>query len=266
MLSEHESFIEAILDDPDNTLKRLVYADWLEEQGDYIDGIRARIIRLEAEQEKYTTQEPEHGEIQKEIDPILDRYGWLLKPNVPPGFSSRTNTHCIMVFRADVTVPRFLDWGTDYLRGLPPYCRIDLNLSRRPATGSMLKLLDSPAWPRVLAWSDRGDYEWTQKEFAAFITDERMNRLQELFFVPQHFDRMLGPESFTELVETPHLRRLQELSYYLGQVDQEHLQQLHDPKVLPTLKSLRFIKGKTPDRIIKELQAARPGVRIEPTR
>jgi uncharacterized protein (TIGR02996 family) len=47
-MNRHQQFLQAILDDPDDDALRLVYADWLEEQGDP----RAEFIRLQCELEK----------------------------------------------------------------------------------------------------------------------------------------------------------------------------------------------------------------------
>jgi uncharacterized protein (TIGR02996 family) len=47
-MAEHDGFIRAILDDPEDDLPRLVYADWLEERGDP----RGELIRLQCELER----------------------------------------------------------------------------------------------------------------------------------------------------------------------------------------------------------------------
>ncbi|MBY0230983.1 MAG: TIGR02996 domain-containing protein, partial [Gemmataceae bacterium] len=44
----HDAFLEAILADPHDDAHRLVYADWLEENG---DEARARFIRLQCRAE-----------------------------------------------------------------------------------------------------------------------------------------------------------------------------------------------------------------------
>jgi uncharacterized protein (TIGR02996 family) len=47
-MDRHQQFLQAILDDPDDDALRLVYADWLEEQGDP----RAEFIRAQCELEQ----------------------------------------------------------------------------------------------------------------------------------------------------------------------------------------------------------------------
>src|SRR5262249_33243318 len=45
-MSSHEGFLQAILDDPEDDARRLVYADWLDENG---DPERAELIRVQCE-------------------------------------------------------------------------------------------------------------------------------------------------------------------------------------------------------------------------
>lgn len=49
LLSEHEAFLRAIFDNPDDDTPRLVYADYLEENG---DPLRAEFIRIGCEQQR----------------------------------------------------------------------------------------------------------------------------------------------------------------------------------------------------------------------
>ena len=48
--TEQDALIEAILDDPDDDARRLVYADWLDEHGQYGDGIRQRLLRPQVQE------------------------------------------------------------------------------------------------------------------------------------------------------------------------------------------------------------------------
>jgi uncharacterized protein (TIGR02996 family) len=42
----HEGFLRAILEDPSNDAPRLIYADWLDEQGDPVAAAQAEFLRL----------------------------------------------------------------------------------------------------------------------------------------------------------------------------------------------------------------------------
>lgn len=42
-----DAFLEAILQDPDDDTPRLIFADWLEEQGDSASAARAEFVRVQ---------------------------------------------------------------------------------------------------------------------------------------------------------------------------------------------------------------------------
>ncbi len=63
LLSQHEAFLRAIFDAPDDDTPRLVYADFLQEQG---DEDRAEFIRVQCEHNRLLSCEPgtaEHGKL-----------------------------------------------------------------------------------------------------------------------------------------------------------------------------------------------------------
>jgi uncharacterized protein (TIGR02996 family) len=259
MLSEHEAFIEAILNDPTDNLRKLAYADWLEERGDYVEGIRARLIRLEIEAVPLDYHSEERRKIQKEMSRLKERYNWLLKPNMPPGFDPRTEETCLMIFRVNLTVTRFVEWGTDYLRGMPPYCLFDLTLSRRPAVGTMKNIFESVAWPRVVSLTDSSDYTWTLEEMESFVQDARLNRLKEIYFWGRGQNRML-PEMFDVLVRSPQFTRLESLTWYSTYLRRENLQVAENPRHCPRLKELRVTRGQLQDHDTDSITRARPNL------
>jgi uncharacterized protein (TIGR02996 family) len=53
-MTDHDAFLQAVLDDPTDDLPRLVYADWLEEAGD----VRAEFIRSQITLERLPTDAP----------------------------------------------------------------------------------------------------------------------------------------------------------------------------------------------------------------
>ena len=71
-MRDEAAFLEAIREDPNDDAARLVYADWLDEQGDS----RCEYLRLE-HQLSQTAQRL--GELQRKIDP-----GWLADVRRPP--------------------------------------------------------------------------------------------------------------------------------------------------------------------------------------
>lgn len=69
LLSQHEAFLRAIFDTPEDDTARLVYADFLQEQG---DEDRAELIRLQCARWRIQTLpigDPEYAK----LDPVLER-------------------------------------------------------------------------------------------------------------------------------------------------------------------------------------------------
>src|SRR5215471_4120084 len=65
-MMDHAAFLQAILHQPDDDLPRLIYADWLEEQG---DNIRAEFIRIQCELAKLPRKDSRRRELSaREID------------------------------------------------------------------------------------------------------------------------------------------------------------------------------------------------------
>src|SRR5437868_1346794 len=77
-MSTHDTFLKAILAEPDDTGLRLVYADWLEEHG---DPERAEFIRLECQRDSYPNSDPRWEELR-------DRAAALEQPNAKRWFGA----------------------------------------------------------------------------------------------------------------------------------------------------------------------------------
>jgi len=58
-MSQEDAFLQAIIDEPDNDMHRLVYADWLEDRGDP----RSELIRLQFELESLREDDPRRLEL-----------------------------------------------------------------------------------------------------------------------------------------------------------------------------------------------------------
>src|SRR5579859_6164594 len=75
-LCERDGLLQAILDDPEDTHLRLVYADWLEEQGDP----RAEFIRVQCALEDLSRDDERRRELAGRADQLLERYGEQWRP------------------------------------------------------------------------------------------------------------------------------------------------------------------------------------------
>ncbi|MBA4187546.1 MAG: hypothetical protein C0467_05960 [Planctomycetaceae bacterium] len=76
-MTEQDSFVRAILDDPNENTHRVVYADWLEEQNTAASRARAEFIRLQVSSAAETLIDPPIGREES----LLKKWGtrWLPK-------------------------------------------------------------------------------------------------------------------------------------------------------------------------------------------
>lgn len=74
-MDQRQAFLDAIIADPDDDTVRLVYADWLDENGDEADRDRARLIRLQIELERLDEDDDRRTVIRRECDGLIGRRG-----------------------------------------------------------------------------------------------------------------------------------------------------------------------------------------------
>jgi uncharacterized protein (TIGR02996 family) len=70
MTDEEFGFIQAVVKDPDNDTPRLLYADWLDEQGDPAASARAEFIRIQCQLARDHTRHPlldQHRQREREL-------------------------------------------------------------------------------------------------------------------------------------------------------------------------------------------------------
>lgn len=257
-MTEHESLLEAILDDPDDKARRLVYADWLEEHGSFADGIRAKVIRLHVQEDRDRWGDPDQVQLRDQIEALWKRYGWMMLPSLPPGFSRPLLHGPFIYLRVTSTAPRFVDWGEDYRGGLPPYCRLQLDVNKPPARGKLCALLEGAAWPMVSGVSVI-KYTWTSAEVGRFAADERIRGLEELGLYRSHG---VGDAELEVLANSPHLSRLHGLTLYGDAIGAQGLTALARAKGMPKLRSLAICPQSQDRSWEKALQKARPNLTV----
>jgi uncharacterized protein (TIGR02996 family) len=79
MSGERDAFMTAILANPDDDTPRLVFADWLDENGTEEDQAHAALIRAQCRTEILPKGSTERRKLEREAKAILDQYGdhWL---------------------------------------------------------------------------------------------------------------------------------------------------------------------------------------------
>jgi uncharacterized protein (TIGR02996 family) len=87
-VSEDESFLSQIFDDPEDNTLRLIYADWLEERGDERGELirsRSQLAALPAKNRQRKKLQQRERELTARCDPdwlvMLERAHWKLRYN-----------------------------------------------------------------------------------------------------------------------------------------------------------------------------------------
>jgi uncharacterized protein (TIGR02996 family) len=75
--SDFEGLVRALFHNPDDDTPRLIFADWLEENGQ-ID--RAALIRYQCEQARYKSNAKRHKELDKLIKPLVEKLKKAMRP------------------------------------------------------------------------------------------------------------------------------------------------------------------------------------------
>src|SRR5262245_31666860 len=79
-MSDHEAFLSAILESPDDDAPRLVYADWLDEHG---DPDRATFIRVQIELARLPEFDPQRPRLRWAERQLRNAAGEAWLPPVP---------------------------------------------------------------------------------------------------------------------------------------------------------------------------------------
>ena len=176
--------MRTIVDQPDADLPRLVYADWLDEQGDPKLSMLAEFIRLSIEAETM----PVRSERRKAFD--------------------RRQYELLVLDRDAIRLPT-PDWPHDSFtlrRGFPE--RLHCTLKRFAEGGAeVLEFAPITSAAFVDSMNPRGDL----RHAAAAFARPEMTRLRGLFVVAA-----LGEDAFAALAGNPNVTNLRELDFQLN--------------------------------------------------
>jgi uncharacterized protein (TIGR02996 family) len=79
-MTQADSLLEGILDDPEDEARRLVLADWLEEQGDPLNAARAELLRLQCARNRLVGQDEARLELRWRAAELLEAHPGLAGP------------------------------------------------------------------------------------------------------------------------------------------------------------------------------------------
>src|SRR6185369_13035646 len=123
-MSIDDEFIQTIIADPDDDMPRLVYADWLDEQGDS----RGEFIRIQCELAKMPEDDPRRWDLELRQGRLLRWYGcqWWPDPFNPRNRRPEFRRGFIEEQSVMVEVESFLARPEFYFRCYPFLNRLTL--------------------------------------------------------------------------------------------------------------------------------------------
>src|SRR5215472_11395447 len=111
-------FLEAIAAEPDELAHRLVFAHWLEEQGEPAGLVRAEFIRAQVERDSLPPAHPRARALQRREEELLLRHGPGWASGVAP-LVRRCRFHRGFVEEVTATVEQLAQHGPQLLRSIP---------------------------------------------------------------------------------------------------------------------------------------------------
>jgi uncharacterized protein (TIGR02996 family) len=209
--SEHAALWQAIRAAPDDSDLRLVYADWLEENGDEVDAAQAEFIRLQHQ----TAALPDRYDVTAE--PLVARERDLFHLHRASWGGAAV---ALEKERSDVD----LTWGD----GMVEEVALPLELLLKRGEGLRR---DAPAWHRGVVSEVRGNG-------ARLAGCPWLAGMRELTLVGWP-----SPADATALVRSPHLRGLRRLRVWLGgRHDREVVRMLAAGAARMGLQELRLLQ------------------------
>jgi uncharacterized protein (TIGR02996 family) len=223
--AERAALFQAILDDPQDDDRRLVYADWLEENG---EGDRADFIRTQIELATLPAYHPRRRELEVRAKDLVEAHGDRWRAEVSADLDARS-----AVFRrgfvAELTLPAvdFLTDGAALLDSAPLEC-----LRLRGASGCAEHLARVPGLARVRELG-LGDCDLNAAAVRALASSPHLADLRALDVRLNY----LGDEGASALASW-RLDELRSLSLGLNRISVAGVEALLTAPTLPRLEEL----------------------------
>lgn len=222
----HKGFLQAILAQPEDDALRLIYADYLEEHGQCD---RAELIRVQIELARGVDDLQRRKELQIREDQLLTQHEW--------------------------------EW-LGPLRKLVRKCevRADARFQRGFVELMVLTAANFVKYSGLIFHSQPVRRVWLRNigKFAQQLT--QVSNLSRLFSLHLECcgDDFLAIEDFRDLLASPHLHELPELSLHLSLGGRETVEALVSSPLLPRLKDLTLTGYLGPDEV--EILTASPSL------
>ncbi len=224
-MNEDVRFLEAIRARPGSAAQRLVYADWLEEQGDP----RAGFIRAQCHAARLAPSHPRRLALEAQAHDLLLRHeeDWL-GPLL--GHVGNWEFHRGLLRSVTVKAETFLAQAEAWLPRLPL-----LGVHLRKAHGHLAALAACPQLAHLNALY-LGDNDLTDDDLRVLVNSPHLHCLTELYLQSNH----ITEEGLRALAASPRLKRLRELSLAANHFRNSGLRALVRSRRLPSLRHLNL--------------------------
>lgn len=223
-MSQHTRFLDAIIDEPEEDGHRLVYADYLEEQGDP----RGEFVRLQCERKHLTPLTKEHDACVQRESELLARHEGQWDSELATSFGKKLTYDRGFVNHVEMRATQFLKVGQDLLRRTP------LETIRLTFLKGQVQKLEGEGLLERLRGIDLRSVRYPAEEFERLIQAlpllTRLHAKQSCHPVNEHYAKVL--------LDGPAGKNLQHLEF--TSIETGFYRFLGSRGGLPNLKSFRL--------------------------
>jgi len=237
-LEQHEAFLRAIFDAPEDDTARLVYADYLQENG---QETRARFIRVQCELARLPPPDVPSGDPERRFE-LLTQQALLTPPSFPRDHWDRgfpRPTLGAIVKGTDLADAQALRWVA--VTECPHWFgATHLTVrARPPLDGARVEaLFAQPAFARITALNLCGEQELEQHD-ENFVEGEQHEGLLAVYRIHP----TLAPSGLLALVSHKAMRRVTELDLTDNDLDNDAARAIVRSPYLDNLKRLNLLAG-----------------------
>jgi uncharacterized protein (TIGR02996 family) len=256
-MRHHPSFLQAILEAPDDDTPRLVYADWLEEHGDAAEQVRAEFIRVQVELARIPGDDPRRPALEMRQEELLAAHEaeWLLEvrkrarrgATFRRGFIEEIECDCLAIERGaktlDSMIPlrRLRIYGdpsrpTQAIISSPALSRITFLWLRCFYSVDVDRMLEAPQIGSLTGFG-LSACDFNMFELHGWLSHEKLERATELFLGSERSLSSRGDHLFS----SPECSRLTKLDFSLCPFDTVYLRDLLTSPHCGLLTSLDFM-------------------------
>jgi uncharacterized protein (TIGR02996 family) len=237
-VADHESFLQAILANPDDLTTRLIYADWLEENGGRPEAARAELIRVQCEMAQVGEHSVHYRRLEKREQTLMSNRKWeWTRPF--RGLVLFARLYCGFVEEVTVNARTFRDRGAK-LFAMTPLRRVKVSGVRDGSSNPLplaealaatafeqlreldlelaclkpadVRLLANAPTLRSLSWLNLEGSEVDETALQALATGPSLRRLRSVRMGPRSIDReAIGDRLVNVLIANSQFECLEEL-------------------------------------------------------